>query len=111
MRWNDTQKFRGEMLMHTVARSRPLNRRAIKYTAMLLSFLGTTAMISAPARAQADPSTVASVCTGVSLPPSVVTGIMAPVLTGIVSPTETAVNDALDVIAVIPMVGTTITPL
>ena len=64
-----------------------------------------------PASAQLLPETVASVCTGVSLPPSVVTGIMDPVLTGIVNPIETTTNSALGVISIIPIVGTTIPDL
>ena len=42
-----------------------------------------------PARAQATPDTLISVCSGVSLPPSVVTGIIDPVVTGIYNPIET----------------------
>lgn len=50
-----------------------------------------------PAAAQSTPtpSTLVSVCSGVSLPPSVVTGIMDPVVTGIYGPIETNVNQTL----------------
>jgi len=50
---------------------------------------------TAPALAQPMPSSLVSVCSGVSLPPSVVTDIMGPVVTGIYDPIETNVNDTL----------------
>ena len=53
---------------------------------------------SAPALAQPTPDTLVSVCSGVSLPPSVVTGIIDPVVTGIYSPIETNINSTLGVL-------------
>ena len=50
---------------------------------------------SAPALAQPTPDTLVSVCSGVSLPPSVVTGIIDPIVTGIYSPIETNLNSTL----------------
>src|SRR5207237_5697381 len=50
---------------------------------------------SASALAQPTPDTLVSVCSGVSLPPSVVTGIMDPVVTGIYSPIEGNINQTL----------------
>jgi trimeric autotransporter adhesin len=50
---------------------------------------------TAPAYAQQTPATLVSVCSGVSLPPSVVTGILDPVLTGIYGPIEANLNQAL----------------
>jgi autotransporter adhesin len=44
------------------------------------------------------PSTLVSVCSGVSLPPSVVTGIIDPVVTGIYGPIETNTNSTLSVL-------------
>ena len=84
---------------------------ALKYSTALLVIVANFAATSSPAQAQATPDTIASVCSGVSLPPSVVTGIMDPVLTGMVTPIESTVNQALDVIAVVPVVGTTISDL
>jgi hypothetical protein len=84
---------------------------SLKYSTGLLVVLSSMTAVSTPALAQPTPDTIASVCTGVSLPPSVVTGIMDPVLTGIVTPVESTVNDSLDVIAVIPIVGTVIPDL
>src|SRR4051812_26466223 len=54
---------------------------------------------SAPAYAAPTPDTLVSVCSGVSLPPSVVTGIMDPVVTGIYDPIESAVNDTLSALS------------
>ncbi|MDQ1154178.1 hypothetical protein [Brevundimonas sp. SORGH_AS_0993] len=49
----------------------------------------------APARAQ---TSVVDVCTGVSLPASAVTNIMAPVITGIATPIENTVNGLLSIL-------------
>lgn len=54
-----------------------------------------TPLWTTPAYAQPTPDTLVSVCSGVSLPPSVVTGIMDPVLTGIYGPIESNFNDTL----------------
>jgi autotransporter adhesin len=56
---------------------------------------------AAPAQAQATPDTLISVCSGVSLPRSVVTGIMDPVVTGIYGPIETNINQTLGALGVI----------
>lgn len=68
-------------------------------------FLSTAASVvlatsfSSQASAQAaTPDTLVSVCSGVSLPPSVVTGILDPVLTGIYGPIESNVNQTLGVL-------------
>jgi autotransporter adhesin len=53
---------------------------------------------AAPAQAQATPDTLISVCSGVSLPPSVVTGIIDPVVTGIYGPIESNINQTLGVL-------------
>ena len=73
---------------------------------LLLVAVGATAL-SAPAAAQVatpTPSTLVSVCSGVSLPPSVVTGIIDPVLTGIYGPIEGNVNQTLGVLSA-PLLG------
>ncbi len=57
-----------------------------------------------PAQAQAQTALV-NVCTGIRLPRSAVTDILAPVANGIVNPVENRVNSILDVIAIIPLVG------
>jgi len=54
-----------------------------------------TAAIAAPP----TPSTLVSVCSGVNLPPSVVTGIMDPVVTGIYGPIETNTNQSLGILS------------
>jgi autotransporter adhesin len=59
-------------------------------------------LIPAPAQAQ---TAVVNVCTGIRLPRSAVTDVLAPVANGIVDPVEDRVNSILDVIAIIPIVG------
>lgn len=60
-----------------------------------------------PASAQLAPNTVVSVCSGVSLPRSVVTGIVDLVVTGIYGPVETRVNGLLGALTspLLPIVG------
>ena len=52
-------------------------------------------LAASPARAQATPDTLISVCSGVSLPPSLITGIIDPVVTGIYTPIESSLNQTL----------------
>ena len=74
-------------------RSRRFGRKAVATVAAgaLAALPGT------PANAVPVPtaSTLVSVCSGVSLPPSVVTGIIDPIVTGIYGPIETNVNGTL----------------
>ncbi|PZO75390.1 MAG: hypothetical protein DI640_05125 [Sphingomonas taxi] len=72
----------------------------------LLGLAATTFLASQPAYAQvAPPTNLVSACSGVSLPPSVVTNILRPVITGIVTPVEGTVNPILGVVgAIIPLV-------
>lgn len=59
----------------------------------------TTIVNPSPAMAAPPtPSTLVSVCSGVSLPPSAVTGILDPVLTGIYGPIETNTNSTLSIL-------------
>lgn len=58
-----------------------------------------TALLASPALAA--PTPLVSACSGVSLPPSVVTGILQPVFQGIVNPIQTDVNAILAV----PLLG------
>jgi autotransporter adhesin len=57
--------------------------------------VAVTPFAASPAQAQATPDTLISVCSGVSLPPSVVTGIIDPVVTGIYNPIEANLNQTL----------------
>ncbi|MEP9402192.1 beta strand repeat-containing protein [Sphingomonas silueang] len=69
---------------------------------LLRTLMGTTVLIGIGAAQQAAAQTrVVSACSGVQLPPSVVTGIMSPVLTGITAPIESRVNQLLG----IPLLG------
>ena len=60
-----------------------------------------TPFAATPARAQATPDTLISVCSGVSLPPSVVTGIIDPVVTGIYNPIESNLNQTLGALGIL----------
>ena len=75
------------------------NRRPRSIFLIASSALAFTPMWSVPASAQATPDTLISVCSGVSLPPSVVTGIIDPVVTGIYSPIETNLNTTLGLLS------------
>jgi len=66
--------------------------------------------VPAPAQAQIT-RPVVNVCSGLKLPRSAVTDILAPVATGIVTPIEDRVNSILGVIQLIPIVGQVLPPL
>lgn len=71
---------------------------------LLLAGATLAALPAMPAAAQSAPPAV-NVCTGLRLPRSAVTDILAPVATGIVAPIEDRVNSILDVVSIIPLVG------
>lgn len=54
---------------------------------------------------QAQAQSLVGACSGVRLPRSVVTDIMAPVINGVVTPIEGRINSILDVVQIIPIVG------
>jgi autotransporter adhesin len=60
-----------------------------------IAVLGAVAQPGTASAQTFDPDTLVSVCSGVSLPPSVVTGIMGPVITGVVAPIEATTNALL----------------
>ena len=62
-----------------------------------------------PVRAQAP--RVVSACAGVSLPRSVVTDIIGPVITGAVGPLESSLNGVLGVVRALPLVSALLPPL
>lgn len=77
---------------------------------MRLKAIGLSAALSAAlaglaTQAQAG-TAVVSGCSGVSLPPSVVTGIMKPVVTGVAAPLENGVNGVLGAVGNLPLIGT-----
>ena len=82
-------------------------KRTIRSFGWLASsaLIGTVATAPTPASAQPTPDTLVSVCSGVSLPPSVVTGIMDPVVTGIYDPIETNTNQTLGVLNGLGLAG------
>ena len=65
--------------------------RAIK-TLSCASAAALTAALAFPTAAQAQAEPVVGLCSGVSLPPSVVTGILGPVVEGTVDPLQAAIN-------------------
>ena len=69
-------------------------RRCASAVAVLLG----TAGLASQAHAQAATPNLVSACSGVSLPRSVVTGIMTPVVNGIVTPVQGTVNPILGVL-------------
>ena len=73
--------------------ARRLRRQAARYGSAAVLACGILASAQ-PAQAQATRNLV-SACSGVSLPPSVVTGLLAPVFGGIVSPVQNTVNPIL----------------
>src|SRR4028118_315627 len=75
------------------------SRKTLAVTQGLLCMLAGTALSATQAQAQASPDTLVSVCSGVSLPPSVVTGILDPVLTGIYGPIEGNINSTLGLLS------------
>lgn len=86
---------------HTQARSGHRDR-------LLKILLGTTISIgAATAHQAAAQNRIVSACSGVQLPRSVVTDIVAPVVTGITAPIERRVNDIL----ALPLVGAVLPPL
>lgn len=75
--------------------------RFLCVTSSAVAMVGALAAAATPAQAQvglAAPDTLVSVCSGVSLPRSVVTDIMGPVVNGIYAPVEGVVNDLLLVV-------------
>jgi len=78
--------------------TRVFSKRLIGGTA-LVSLVSAFNVAPAQAAALPTPSSLVSVCSGVSLPPSVVTGIMDPVVTGIYNPIETNTNQTLGVLS------------
>jgi autotransporter adhesin len=70
----------------------------------------TTGFVAPPAHAQLS-QPVVNACSGLRLPRSAVTDILAPVANGIVAPVEDRVNSILGVIQIIPLVGQVLPPL
>ncbi len=73
-----------------------------------LALLLASTVCATGAQAQAVTPNLVSACAGVSLPPSVVTGIIAPVVDGIVAPTETTVNGLLGIVTPLNIDTTTL---
>jgi autotransporter adhesin len=84
---------------------------ARKKLAPRLILAAALALVAADqASAQTAPPAV-NACTGLRLPRSAVTDLLAPVVNGVVAPVENRVNSILGVIAVIPLVGQVLPPL
>lgn len=78
--------------------------RSTRVTRVIGLTLAITSANTFCEQAQAQAPLV-SACSGVRLNRSVVTDIMAPVVTGISTPIETRVNSILDIVQIIPLVG------
>ena len=91
----------------SVLSSRGLRR--LRNGVSLLGLATTTLFAAQFATAQTTtPPNIVGACSGVSLPPSVVTEILRPVITGIATPTQDTINGALGsvrVIAAVPLLG------
>ena len=88
--------------------------RQLRAGVSLLGLAATTLFTAQAASAQTPTPNLVSACSGVSLPPSVVTEIMRPVIGGVVDPIEAAFNPLLgSVKAVIsvPLVSAIVPPL
>ncbi len=97
--------------MHQTARPRRDTSimRQIRGGVSLIGLAAATTLASQPAVAQVvPPPNVVGVCSGVSLPKSVVTEIMRPVIGGVVTPIENTLNPILTTvnrILLVPLVG------
>ncbi|WP_070156130.1 YadA-like family protein [Sphingobium phenoxybenzoativorans] len=72
-------------------------RRAVR-AALGLAPVVAMAVSTQPVYAAPPANNIVSACSGVSLPRSVVTDIMSPVITGVATPTEASVNSLLGVV-------------
>jgi len=80
----------------SISRGRPAVSKFIVSRLFIRTLLGTTVLIGISTAQQASAqSRVVGACSGVQLPPSAVTGILSPVLTGITGPIENRVNSIL----------------
>lgn len=83
-------------------------RRCTKFVGRAALVIALAAGVSSQASAQ---TAVVNACTGLRLPRSAVTDLIAPVVNGVVAPVETRVNSILGVVAIIPLVGQVLPPL
>jgi len=97
--------------LHETARTRRDTGilRQIRGGVSLIGLAAATTLASQPAAAQVvPPPNVVGVCSGVSLPKSVVTEIIRPVIGGVVTPIENTLNPILTTvnrILLVPLVG------
>ncbi|RYD24615.1 MAG: hypothetical protein EOP89_11000, partial [Lysobacteraceae bacterium] len=81
--------------------------RQLRTGASLLGLAATSIVVAQSAAAQtAPPSDVVGACSGVSLPPSVITQLLTPVVTGIADPLQTTLNP---IIGNVGSIGTALT--
>ncbi len=73
-------------------------------TAIAIAMAAGGACVACRADAQAATPNLVSACSGVSLPRSAVTGILAPVANGIAAPTQATVNNLLTRLGMLPVV-------
>ncbi|WP_298915906.1 YadA-like family protein [uncultured Algimonas sp.] len=87
-----------------------LPRKIVRKTAFSISAFSLVTALMMPSAAHAQDSLVGA-CTGVSLPPSVVTEILGPVVNGVVTPTEDRVNALIAALGGLPGAGPALAPL
>ncbi|MCP8891204.1 beta strand repeat-containing protein [Sphingomonas faeni] len=79
--------------------------RGLRNGVSLIGLAATSLLVTQAASAQTGTPNLVSACSGVSLPRSAVTGILAPVINGIVTPIQNTVNPILGVVGtVLPLV-------
>lgn len=77
---------------------------------VMIALCGVPLWSPQPAEAQSVPPVV-SACSGVRLPRSVVTDILRPVITGVVTPLEGSLNSVLGVVRALPLVSLLLPPV
>ncbi|WBO24363.1 YadA family autotransporter adhesin [Sphingomonas abietis] len=94
-----TQGHSTDFIAESCAGSAANRAHATKRSISAIAILMATACLASQAHAQAATTpNLVSACSGVSLPRSAVTGIITPVINGIVDPIQTAVNPLLGVL-------------
>lgn len=86
------------------------SRKNVRAACLLLFSASCMALGAGEAQAQSNPPVV-SACSGVRLPRSVVTDIMAPVIQGTATPLQSQFNDLIGILGSIPLIGPTTPPL
>ena len=79
--------------------------RSLRNGVSLIGLAATSLFAAQSASAQTGTPNIVGVCSGVSLPPSALTGILTPVVNGIVAPLENTINPLLNTVNILLPVG------